>query len=357
LDFFEQQEQARRTTRWLVLWYALALVLTVACYAAAAAAAYALFTLYWEGAVRVPGEVWAGGALATAAFILGAAVRRMREVADGSDVAMLLGASRIEAGSCTPAERKLLNVVEEMAIAAGLAVPPAYVLRTEHGINALVAGHTPHDAVILVTRGAVEQLSRDELQGVMGHEFSHILNGDMALNMRLVALLAGFTWLGNHGEWLFYRAGWYSAGMSREERGAYLTEGLVGALLAFLGFPGTLAADALKAAISRERERLADAASVQFTRNPDAIAGALDSIAALRTHTTVLALHSQDFSHMFFALVVARWWSFPLHPPLLERIRRVHPGFRRDEYRRRRHGGRDEVAVLDHAGNVVKTLR
>ncbi|MGQ0654535.1 MAG: M48 family metalloprotease [Betaproteobacteria bacterium] len=357
MDFFEQQERSRRNSRWLVLWYALALVLTVACYAAAAGAACALFSLYWHGAARVPMELPAAVALAASVIILAASAWRTRQVADGASIARLLGARLVEPGRCTPAERKLLNVVEEMAIASGLCVPPVYVLQAEHGVNALVAGHTPHEAVVIVTRGAAEKLSRDELQGVMGHEFSHILNGDMALNLRLVGLLAGLTWFGSGGERLVYRAAYRNKDLPREERGEGVIEGLAGGLVALVGFPGTFAADAIKAAISRERERLADAASVQFTRNPEAIAGALDSILAMRAHTSVLALHADEFSHMFFAPAVARWWGFPTHPPILERIQRVHPRFQRDEYRRVRHGARSEVAVLDGAGNVVKVMR
>jgi hypothetical protein len=239
-------------------------------------------------------------------------------------------------------------VVEEMAIASGISVPPVYLLEREIAINALVAGHTPHQAVIIVTHGALQQLSREELQGVMGHEFSHILNGDMALNLRLVGILAGL---------LVYRVAWESKGVPREERGPDVVAALFGAVVAFIGFPGSLAADAIKAAISRQREFLADAASVQFTRNPEAIAGALDSILALRAPTVVLALHCEQLSHMFFALAVSRWWSFSTHPPIEERIRRVYPRFQRDDYRATRHGIRREVAVLDDAGNVIpKTI-
>src|SRR5439155_1021109 len=223
----------------------------------------------------------------------------------------------------------------------------------ETAINALVAGHTPHQAVIIVTRGALEQLSREELQGVMGHEFSHILNGDMALNLRLVGILAGLTWFSEQGEKLVYRTAWQFKDLPSEDRGAGVLAALFGAVVAFIGFPGSLAADAIKAAISRQREFLADAASVQFTRNPEAIAGALDSILALRAPTVVLAVHSEQLSHMFFALAVSRWWSFSTHPPIEERIRRVHPRFLRDDYRATRHGIRREVAVLDDAGNVI----
>jgi len=275
----------------------------------------------------------------------------------GAVIAHVLGARYVDPDRCTPAERKLINVVEEMAIASGVSVPPVYVLEFDDAINALVAGYSPHEAVIIVTRGAAQKLSRDELQGVMGHEFSHILNGDMALNVRLVGLLAGLTWLADTAERLVFETARHNRELERDQRGAGVLVALAAALIAFVGFPGTIAADAIKAAISRERELLADAACVQFTRNPDGIAGALDSILALRAHTAVRAAHCELFSHMFFAPAVARWWGFPTHPPILERIRRAHPRFQRDEYRARRHGTRTEVAVIDGSGTVVKNLR
>jgi hypothetical protein len=191
----------------------------------------------------------------------------------------------------------------------------------------------------------------------MGHEFSHILNGDMALNVRLVGLLAGLTWMADYSERVIYEAAWLNRGLAREERGGAVLPALLAGLIALVGFPGTFAADFIKAAISRQREMLADSASLQFTRNPDGIAGALDSILALRANTMVRALHGELFSHMFFAPAVLRWWSWPTHPPILERIARVHPRFRRDEYRERRHGTRTEVAVLDGSGSVVKNLK
>jgi Zn-dependent protease with chaperone function len=283
---------------------------------------------------------------------------RLWQLSDGGHaVAYLLGAHCVDPGKCTPAERKLLNVVDEMAIASGIAVPPVYLMRHERAVNALVAGYSPNEAVIIVTRGTVENLSRDELQGVMGHEFSHILNGDMALNVRLVGILAGLTWIGEQGEAMVYSAAWQAKDVPREDRSPNAVGAVFGALIAFIGFPATLAADAIRAAISRQREFLADAASVQFTRNPDGIAGALDSILALRAHTTILAAHVGALSHMFFAPAVVHWWSFPSHPPLLERIRRAHPRFQRDDYRATRHGIRREVAVLDGAGGVVKYLK
>jgi Zn-dependent protease with chaperone function len=247
-------------------------------------------------------------------------------------------------------------VVEEMSIASGVSVPPVYVIRREDAINALVAGYSPNEAVIVVTSGAVEKLSRDELQGIMGHEFSHILNGDMALNLRLAALLAGLTWLGDKAEALFFASARAQQAAGKEGSPAAFAA-VFAAAVAFIGFPGTLAASAIRAAVSRQREFLADAASVQFTRHADAIAGALDSIVALHARTAVLAASAPGLAHMFFAPVVGNWFGFATHPPIDERIRRVHPRFLRDDYRARRHGRRDEVAVLDGAGNVVKTVR
>jgi len=378
LDFFEHQERARRNSRWLVLWYLVAVLCVIASYCLVAALAYAFVALYgaaplagdapleWQGLfrtylaalVRVPAQLYILVAGAVAGFILAVSAYRIWQLSDGGPtIAYLLGARYVEPGKCTPMERKLLNVVEELAIASGISLPPVYVLDRDDAINALVAGYSPNEAVIIITQGAVQKLSRDELQGVMGHEFSHILNGDMALNLRLVGILAGLTSIGDYGEQLVYRAAWRDKDLPRSERGAEAPLALFGALVAFIGFPGTFAAEAIKGAISRERELLADAASVQFTRNPDGIAGALDSILALRAHTSVRALHSEQFSHMFFAPAVGRWWGFPTHPPILERIRRAHPRFLREEYRATRHGTRNEVAVIDGSGNVVKNLR
>jgi Zn-dependent protease with chaperone function len=277
----------------------------------------------------------------------------------GPVVAEMLGARFLERGRATPAETRLLNVVEEMAIASGIAVPPVYLLAYDDAVNALVAGHTPNEAVIVATRGLVQKLTRDELQGVMGHEFSHILNGDMALNVRLVGLLAGLTCFGEWGERLVYGAAAEARGKIREERGGEVLGAMFGTLIAFIGFPGSFAAEAIKAAISRQRELLADAASVQFTRNPDAIAGALDAVALLRAGTTLPGLYVQELSHMFFLPAVVHWWTFATHPPTEERIRRAHPRFQREEYRRTRPGSHYDDgrrAVLDGAGNIVKVV-
>jgi Zn-dependent protease with chaperone function len=380
VDFFAQQEAARRASRWLVLWYLLAVafvVLSFNIFAALAYAALALFgalplaggePLVWKGLlqtygyalVRVPLPVHAWVSGITAAIVLAVTLRRLWQLSEGGTaVAALLGAHYLDRGRATPAEAKLLNVVEEMAIASGIAVPPVYLLEREDAINALVAGHSPNEAVIIATRGAVHRLSRDELQGVMGHEFSHLLNGDMALNVRLVALLAGIACFGEWGEAMVFAVAEQWRRKSREERGEGALAALFGALVAYIGFPGSFAAEAIKAAISRQRELLADAASVQFTRNPDGIAGALDSIRYLKAGTTLRSAYATELSHMFFLPAAVHWWAFPTHPPIEERIRRANPRFLQEDYRRTRHAGtyRDgRVAVLDGAGNVVKVM-
>ena len=380
MDFFDQQDSARRASRWLLLWYLVAILFVVLCFNLAVAVAYAVFALYgalplaggepliwrgllgtyWHALLHVPPKVHYAVSAVVAAIILAVTAWRIWQLSEGGPVvAHMLGAHYLERGRATASEAKLLNVVEEMAIASGIAVPPVYLLASEDAINALVAGHSPSEAVIVATRGAVQKLSRDELQGVMGHEFSHILNGDMALNVRLVGLLAGIACFGEWGEALVLEAAGSARTQSPEERGGGVLFAMFGAAIAFVGFPGLFAAEAFKAAISRQRELLADAASVQFTRNPDAIAGALDSISFLRAGTTLRAAHAVELSHMFFAPAVGRWWTFPSHPPIEERIRHVHPRFQREDYRRTRHAStyRDEqVAVLDGAGNVVEVL-
>ncbi|MGH8707621.1 MAG: M48 family metalloprotease [Burkholderiales bacterium] len=380
MDFFAQQDQARRASRWLVLWYLIAAAFVILCFNLAGALGYALIAIfgllplagdevvvwqglartYWHALVNVPPafHLWVTGIVG--AIVAGVSVWRIWKLSEGGTaVAEMLGARYLERGRANAAESRLLNVVEEMAIASGISVPPVYLLAYDDAVNALVAGHTPSEAVIIVTQGLVQKLTRDELQGVMGHEFSHILNGDMALNIRLAGLLGGLTVFGEIGEKLVYGAAETARGKSRENVGGEVFSAIFGTLIAFIAFPGSVAAEAIKAAISRRRELLADAASVQFTRNPDGIAGALDAISLLRAGTTLRGLYVDELSHMFFLPAVVHWWGFPTHPPVAERIRRANPRFQREEYRRTRpghYGGDGRVAVLDGAGNVVKVM-
>ncbi len=380
MDFFQAQADARRRTRLLLVAFAVAVLLVVASYCLIAILGYAALALFTGGGLplreplppvsgffgayfatvaRVPHEVpLAVGALKGVIIVVVSAARMWSLRDGGYTVAHYLGARYVDPAKCNASERRLINVVDEMAIASGIASPPVYLLERERAVNALVAGNSPNEAVLVVTQGLVTQLSRDELQGVVAHEFSHILNGDMALNIRLAALLAGLSWVGEQSEALFQRSAQAARALGREKTGGDAVNAVAAAILAMVGFPGMLAADAIKASISRHREHLADAASVQFTRNPEGIAGALDSVRALKTGTMVQAVHATEFAHMFFLQSGSHWWSFPTHPPLEDRIRRAHPQFQRLEYRKQRGTAvamEDRaVAVIDGGGNVVQ---
>jgi len=249
----------------------------------------------------------------------------------GKVVAESLGGRRISQDSADPQHRKVLNVVEEMAIAAGTPVPPVYVLEQEPGINAFAAGYTPGDAVIGVTRGCIEELSRDQLQGVIAHEFSHILNGDMRLNLRLIGVLHGILLIGLIGYFIL-RSSFYTSGhrSSNSRGGNPLPFLALGAGLAVIGYTGTFFGNLIKASVSRQREYLADASAVQFTRNPGGIAGALKRIGGSRAGSRLEAPDAPQMSHAYFSSGVKTFFGslFATHPPLEERIRRIQPGWR-----------------------------
>lgn len=248
----------------------------------------------------------------------------------GRVVAESLGGRRVSQDSDDPLQRKVLNVVEEMAIASGTPVPPVYVLEREPGINAFAAGFSPADAVIGVTRGCIEQLSRDQLQGVIAHEFSHILNGDMRLNLHLTGVLHGILLIGLIGYFVLRSA--FSTGSrrggSRSSGGIPLLA--LGAGLAVIGYIGTFFGNLIKASVSRQREFLADASAVQFTRNPAGIAGALKRIGGFAAGSRLESPLAPQMSHAYFSAGVETLFSalFATHPPLAERIRRIEPRWR-----------------------------
>jgi Zn-dependent protease with chaperone function len=342
--FFEHQQLARRNTRVMVVLFLLAVAAIVS------AVDLVLGALYvWNVAeVRVPSGapmpgllqllklvptgVYAGGALVTTAVIFIASLVNVAKLAGGGEtVAAMAGARRLSSATQDPLERRLLNVVEEMAIASGVRIPGVYVMDGEQGINAFAAGWNVSAAVVAVTRGTLETLNRDELQGVIGHEFSHILNGDMRLNIRMLGVLAGIVFIGAIGDFLMR-----SARESRDKgSGPVLLAGLA---LFLIGYVGLFFARLIKAAVSREREFLADASSVQFTRNPDGLAGALDQIRIAGSGARISGRFAEDMSHMFFGESIGRRLGglFDTHPPLDERIRRVRPGFQASTYRKRR---------------------
>jgi Zn-dependent protease with chaperone function len=235
--------------------------------------------------------------------------------AGGAVIASELGGIRVLPEIATPAEQQLLNVVEEMAIAASMAVPPVYILRDEHGINAFAAGYTINDAVIGVTAGCLDLLSRDELQGVVAHEFSHILNGDMAMNIKLSGMLHGILCLHVTGR-VMSDCIW----LDRDSN----PMAILGILLRIIGFSGFVSGRLIQSAISRQREFLADASAVQFTRNADGIAGALERIGGISS--AVHSPYAETASHMFFSPAVSFSWVaglFDTHPPIEKRIQLV----------------------------------
>src|SRR6266480_2477874 len=232
----------------------------------------------------------------------------------GRAVAELLDGRLVNPNSTDAHERKLLNVVEEMSIASGVPVPQVYVMDGEAGINAFAAGHSASDAAISVTRGYMKMPSRDELQGVIGHEFSHILNGDMRVNLRLMGLVFGILCLTVIGRILIRTSG----------RKNPLP--LLGLALIIIGWAGVFFGRLIQAAVSRQREVLADASAVQFTRNPSGLAGALKKIGGLTDGSRINSPHAEEASHLFFANGLGNSF-FATHPPLVERIRALDPSF------------------------------
>jgi Zn-dependent protease with chaperone function/uncharacterized tellurite resistance protein B-like protein len=340
-SFFEHQQLARRNTRIMVVLFLLAVVAVVLSVVAVLAVLYAGshgdFTragppVPWAERLRqVPASVYLWGTLLTAGLIFAvSAINVARLAGGGPAVARMVGARAVAPDTGDPLERRLVNVVEEMAIASGVRVPAVYVMDGERGINAFAAGWDVSGAVVAVTRGTLETLTRDELQGVVAHEFSHILNGDMRLNIRLLGVLAGIVFIGAIGEFVIRSA------RGSRDKGSYFW--LAGLALFVIGYVGLFFARLIKSAVSREREFLADASSVQFTRNPDGIAGALDQIGLASEGALVRSRYAEDLSHMFFGQSVrARLGGlFDTHPPLGERIRRVHPRFDAAHYREAR---------------------
>lgn len=334
MDFFEHQDDARRKTGRLVLLFVLAVVaITVLVY-------FAALGVFGYVATRTDGtapslfqlDLFLATTAAVAGVVtLGSLYKISLLRGGGRVVAESMGGERVEPGAATPRERVLLNVVEEMALASGTPVPPVYVMRDEAGINAFAAGFQPSDAVIGVTDGCVQRLSRDELQGVIAHEFSHIVHGDMRLNLRLMGVVHGILVIGLIGQFVF-RSSFYTGGLRRRrgrEGGSGVPIIVFGVALAAIGWIGTVFGNLIKAAVSRQREFLADASAVQFTRNPGGVSGALKKIGGLSRGSRLLRPNAAEVSHMLFGMGMRRGFTnvFATHPPLDERIRRIDPRF------------------------------
>ncbi|HYP16654.1 MAG TPA: M48 family metallopeptidase, partial [Opitutus sp.] len=345
MDFFEAQARAKKRTSRLVLLFALAVLGTIAAsYAAAvfgmhfveqqrnAQAGYAAFSAgpatLWQP------KLFLGISSAVLAVVSLASLAKWSQFsAGGSAVAESVGGRRVDPHTADLRERRLLNVVEEMAIASGTPVPAVYILDDEPAINAFAAGLTTSDAVVAVTRGTLEKLNRDELQGVVGHEFSHILNGDMRLNLRLTALVFGILVLGLVGRGVLWsmrhaRTGSSSRG-NKNSGGILLAIFFVGLALFVIGYFGYFFGRLIQAAVSRQREFLADASAVQFTRNPLGLTGALKKIGGYALGSSLQTSKAGAIGHFFFAQSfrsgLLGLWS--THPPLTERIRAIDPQF------------------------------
>lgn len=327
--FFQRQAHARRNTSLLVFLFltAVALITLAVCLVGY------LVTRSESSGLAFHNWLLSSHGLLTAAtvvglIVLGSLLRWVDLAGGGSRVAKMVGARPIDPDTRDADERKLRNIVEEMSIASGVPVPELYVMDQETGVNAFVAGYTPGEAVMVVTHGAVTQLTRDELQGVVAHEFSHILNGDMRLNVRLIALLAGILMIGQIGGFLlrasFYRG--HRVGRSRDGR-AQAAMGIIGVALFVIGYVGVFFGRLIQAAVSRQREMLADASSVQFTRNPEGIAGALFKI-GLKGGFLDTTSHASDMNHMCFGESARMKFTSLLasHPPVEERINAIQPG-------------------------------
>jgi len=337
MDFFQSQDSARVRSRLLFVYFGFAIIGIIA-------AVYAM-SLLIEGFVASKSngrggadsggaqmEVWDPQQLGTISFVTlliivcGSGFKTLQLMRGGAAVARDLGAHPIDPGTTDTDERRLLNIVEEMAIASGAPVPEVYLMEDE-SINAFAAGKTTSDAVIGVTRGCIRLLNRDELQGVIAHEFSHILNGDMRLNLRIVGVLFGILLLAILGQVLI-RVSWHAGrGGGREGASTGAILGIIGLSLYVIGYVGVFFAHLIKGALSRQREFLADASAVQYTRNPDGIGGALKKIGGLSTGSLISSAKAEEASHMFFANGLSSGFTslFASHPPLDVRIKKIDP--------------------------------
>src|SRR5262245_18749688 len=329
MNFFKRQDEARAASRRLVVLFGLAVVLVVA------SLDLVVFPLMRQGEAHAHGYIpplgeWlalhprmvVGTTLVVLAVIVLASVYKTMLLGGGGGVvARSLGGVRISPDTTDPLQRRLLNVVEEMAIASGVPMPEVYLLEHESGINAFAAGHNASNAAIGVTRGTLTTLNRSELQGVIAHEFSHILNGDMKLNVRLMGLLFGLLVIALIGRTVLRGA----TRVRGDRKGGVLIVLLIALAVLVIGYIGLFFGRLIQAAVSRSRESLADASAVQFTRDPSGLRGALVKIGASAAGSRVANPEVEEVAHMLFAPGMSRF--FATHPPLLERLKDIDPQF------------------------------
>mgnify|MGYP000294804791 CR=1 FL=1 len=337
MNFFEHQEQARKQFKWIIWAFVGVTLLIIMAVNVVVLLLGTLSPLSTGGntvlSVLDPqfieenshmlllSSVLTGGAIGLASLGKIASLR-----SGGGKVAQGMGATIVSPDTTDPLRRRYYNVVEEIAIASGTPVPDVYVMENEAGINAFAAGYTPTDAAIAVTQGTLEKLSRSELQGVIAHEFSHIFNGDMRINIRMMGVIFGIMVIAILGR-KFLQANTHRRHSSRNKNGGAIA--VIGLGLMLVGYIGLFFARWMKSALSRQREYLADASAVQFTRDPDGIAGALKKIAAYG-HSSYLQADSEEVGHMLFGRG-AHSLIFATHPPLERRIARLEKGFKLED--------------------------
>lgn len=330
MDFFHHQDTARQRTGLLVMLFTLAVLAITGLVSVISIGIY----FYFTGEPFTTQSIISYCLLSFVGVLLVVSISSFVRLSElnangGRGVAESIGGKLISTDTSNAKHRQLLNVVEEMSIASGIPVPPVYVLAEEHGINAFAAGMSIDDAVIGVTQGALDAFSRDELQGVIAHEFSHILNGDMRLNTRLIGALFGITCIAHFGHLILDNSNStrHVSRSSSDSNKGFAVIILIAIVCLVLGWLGTLFGNMIKAAISRQREFLADASAVQFTRNDQGIAGALKKIGSNVQGSTLNTKASDEMSHMMFGQSKFSGFSglFATHPPLDERIRRIEP--------------------------------
>jgi Zn-dependent protease with chaperone function len=326
-DFFERQESARRKSGQLIFLFAVAVILITLFVYFAVTLIFYLENMYNLRTDRVV-DFWDPARIIIVAgitilVILGGSFYKIRELRGGGyHIAEMLGGRLLSPGTTNHEEKRLLNIVEEMAIASCVSVPDTYVLEEEGGINAFAVGFGINDGAICVTRGGLSLLSRDELQGVVAHEFSHISNSDTLINIRLMGWLHGILLISLIGQGIL-------RGMGRIRGRGSFPVAIFGIVLYILGSVGMFFGKLIKSAVSRQREYLADASAVQFTRNPSGLAGALKKIGGLTAGSRISHPRAMEVSHMYFSNGFGESWLalMATHPPLIDRIRRIEPSF------------------------------
>ncbi len=338
MDFFEKQHQAKVHTRKLVLYFFLAVIIIIALLNAIGFYLINLSADHQTSLKDWPlSPISLGITVGTIGVILiGSMIRYFQVRGGGQAVAEMVAGRRVDMDTNDPAERRLINVVEEMSIASGMAVPAVYIMDNEPALNAFVAGYEPSDTVMVVTKGLMENLSRQELQGVVAHEFSHIFHSDTRINLRLIGILGGILAIGQLGYYIL-RSLRFSGGRSRSRssgnNGGQVVLFLLAMSLALLvvGYVGVFFGRLIKAAISRQREYLADAAAVQYSRDSMGIANALYKIKTNGKHSLLDSSHAEDMSHMCFGQAIkiqAFSGMLATHPPIDDRIQALVPGYR-----------------------------